>query len=559
MWHFAVIHPQNKVSIMNARTTLLALLATAGVSQAIAPVEAYGNLKVDKTTAKLTDSAGKPVVLRGMSFFESKHPNGGKYYNGNVVKWLATDWNVSLVRAAMGVTTESYNGGQNKGYLADPVGNQDRVERVIQGAIDAGIYVIVDWHITAETGQENCRTSGCPQEAKLFFGELAKKYGNTPNLIWELWNEPTVGWSTIASLAKTVIPEIRKYSKNPIVIGNSSWSSTPHEVGSDLDSYDNILYALHFYAAQGSHDGYKSNITSAMSKGHAVMVTEWGVSDALGGANGTINLNNAQTWLTFLDNTGVSHANWSVTDKEETCSILKPGTTNLGGWAASDLTAAGTFMRNYFITKNLHNGARFTPPDTSTRLITALKPDTVALHVNGVDTIVFNAQYNKTLTAWTLTLTGKTSGAVFTASGNLTSTVNVKWAATMKKAFTTKTFQAGEEVVATLTPAGKVPASATTTVKVLNAVGTTPRVQALEMGWNEGRITLPSTNLLDGQSVTVRLVGLDGRTLWSKSATLQDREGGATIALDRPDIRSVAILEIDGGQTRFRSKLHPRF
>lgn len=558
MWHFAVIHPQNKVSIMNARTTLLALLATAGVSQAIAPVEAYGNLKVDKKAAKLTDSAGKPVVLRGMSFFESKHPNGGKYYNANVVKWLASDWNVSLVRAAMGVTTESYTGGVNKGYIDDPVGNQDRVERVIQGAIDAGIYVLVDWHLLSNRGG-GCADQGCTDYAVTFFGELAKKYGNTPNLIWEIWNEPTVGWSTVAAHAKRVIPAIRKYSNNPIVVGSSGYSSNPQEAGSDLDGFDNILYSLHFYAAEGAHNNYKSNITAATSKGHAVFVTEWGVSDAQGGANGSIDLNNSGSWLAWMDQNGISHANWSITDKEETCSAVKPGTTNLGGWASTDLTTGGAYMKAYFLKTNLHNGARFTPPDTSTRLITALKPDTVALHVNGVDTIVFNAQYNKTLTAWTLTLTGKTSGAVFTASGNLTSTVNVKWAATMKKAFTTKTFQAGEEVVATLTPAGKVPASATTTVKVLNAVGTTPRVQALEMGWNEGRITLPSTNLLDGQSVTVRLVALDGRTLWSKSATLQDREGGATISLDRPDIRSVAILEIDGGQTRFRSKLHPRF
>ncbi len=558
MWHFAVIHPQIKVSIMNARIALLALLATAGVSQAIAPVEAYGNLKVNKTTAKLTDSAGNPVTLRGMSFFESKHPNGGKYYNSNVVNWLATDWNVTLVRAAMGVTTESYTGGVNKGYIEDPVGNQDRVERVIQGAIDAGIYVIVDWHLLSSRGG-GCADQGCTSYAVTFFGELAKKYGNTPNLIWEIWNEPTVGWSTVANHAKQVIPAIRKYSNNPIVVGSSGYSSNPQEAGSELDSYDNIMYSLHFYAAQGSHDNYKSNITSAMSKKHAVMVTEWGVSDAEGGANGTISLGNSQTWLDWMDQNGISNANWSITDKEETCSAVKPGTTNLGGWAASDLTAGGTFLKAYFLKKNLYNGARFTLPDTTTKIISALKADTVALHVNGVDTITFGAQYNKTVKSWTLTLTGKTSGAVYTATGNLTSAVSVKWAATMKKAFTTKTFQAGEDVVATLTPAGKVAASATTTVKVLAAVGTTPRVQALEMGWNEGRITLPSTNLMNGQDVTVRLVGLDGRTLWSKSATVQDHEGGAAIALDRPDIRSLAILEVDGGQSRFRGKLHPRF
>jgi len=546
---------------MNARTVLLALLAAAGVSQAIAPVEAYGNLQVK--SAKLCDSAGNPVTLRGMSFFESKHPNGGKYFNTNAVKWLATDWNVSLVRAAMGVTTEQWSSGgssgTNKGWIEDPTTNQDRVERVIQGAIDAGIYVIVDWHLIADHGG-SCATSGCPTDAVKFFGEMAKKYGNTPNIIWEVWNEPpATSWSTVASQAKQVITAIRKYSNNTVIVGSPSWSSTPQDAGTELDGFGNIIYSLHFYAAQGSHDGYKSNITSAIAKNHAVFVSEWGVSDATGGENGTINLSNAQTWLTWLDQNGISHANWSVSDKAETCSSLKLNTTNVGGWAATDLTESGTFMRNYFITKNLYKGARFTPPDTSTRLVSALKADTVALHANGVDTILFTAQYNKTITSWTLTLTGQTSGAIYTASGNLSSNVAVKFAATMKKAFTTKTFQAGEKVVATLTPAGKVAASATTSVNVLTAVGVAPRVQELQLGWHDGRISLPSTGLVHGQPVTVRLIGLDGRTLWAKPAVVQDIEGGATIALDRPSLRSLGILEIDGGATHFRSKVQPLF
>jgi len=542
-----------KVSSMNARSILFALLAAAGASRAIAPVEAYGPLKV--VGNKLTDSTGKSVVLRGVSLFESKHPNGLKYYNTSVIKWLQSDWNITLVRAAMGVTTETWseggNSGVNKGYIDDPTGNTDRVNKVIDGAIDAGIYVLVDWHVT---GQGDGQTS----KAVEFFSMMAKKYGNTPNIIWEIWNEPLTDWSNIASHAKQVIPAIRKYSNNPIVVGTPGWSSQPNAAGSDLSSYANILYTLHFYAAEGAHDGYKSNLTSAMNASHAVFASEWGTCNANG--NGSINTGNSSTWLSFLETNGVSSANWSITDKAETCAALNPGASTAGGWTpATDLTASGTYIRNYLLGANKYNGARFTGPDTTTRLSAALKADAASVYSNGTDTVTISAHYNKIVPTWTLTLTGQTSGAVFTASGNLSSSVNVNWAATMKKAFTTKVFTAGETVKATLVPGGPNAAAATTNISVIAGVGVNKRYRNLQLGWSKDRISLPFAALPEGQAVTVRLIGLDGATLWSAASQVRNVDGGTAIDLARPALNAVSILEVDAGTTRIRSTLTPRY
>jgi hypothetical protein len=62
---------------------------------------------------RLLDQHGKPVALAGPSFFWS---NTGwdqeKFYNAQAVKTFASDWNASVLRAAMGVDARG-------GYLED--------------------------------------------------------------------------------------------------------------------------------------------------------------------------------------------------------------------------------------------------------------------------------------------------------------------------------------------------------------------------------------------------------------------------------------------------------
>ncbi len=56
------------------------------------------------------------------------------------------------------------------------------------------------------------------------------------------------------------------------------------------NTYSNIAYTLHFYAA-ANHDGYKSNGTSAMASA-PIFITEWGASDASGDGN----ISDASSW-----------------------------------------------------------------------------------------------------------------------------------------------------------------------------------------------------------------------------------------------------------------------
>ena len=47
----------------------------------------------------------------------------------------------------------------------------------------------------------------------------------------------------------------------------------------------------------------------------------------------------------FMDLHGMSHCNWSVHDKVEGASVLRPNANPNGGWSQSDLTTSGQYVR----------------------------------------------------------------------------------------------------------------------------------------------------------------------------------------------------------------------
>ena len=84
---------------------------------------------------------------------------------------------------------------------------------------------------------------------------MSKKYSKQKNVIYEICNEPNgCSWSTIRSYAVSVIKTIRKYDKNAVIIGSDG---TSNEVAKNpIKGYKNIMYSLHFYANEWSHNQY---------------------------------------------------------------------------------------------------------------------------------------------------------------------------------------------------------------------------------------------------------------------------------------------------------------
>lgn len=294
------------------------------------PVETHGALAVNGN--RVVAESGSPFSLAGSSFFWSNNGWGGeRFYNADVVEWLKTDWKTSIVRAAMGVEDAG-------GYISDPTGNKQKVKTVVDAAIDRGLYVIIDWH---SHHAENYQS-----QAISFFEEMAVTYGNTPNVIYEIYNEPQQqDWNTvIRPYAQAVADAIRAIDPdNLIVVGSSTWSQDVDIAATNPVSGSNIAYSLHFYA--GTHGQWnRDKAIAAMNNGAAIMVTEWGTVNANG--DGTVAYDETNNWMDFLQDYNISHCNWAVNDKDEGASIVNPGASTTGGWAASDLTASGTFVRD---------------------------------------------------------------------------------------------------------------------------------------------------------------------------------------------------------------------
>jgi endoglucanase len=304
------------------------------------PVGTHGQLKVNGN--QIVGKLGNPVLLKGMSLYWSVW-GPQKYYNENVVKWLVDDWKINLIRTAMAVDIND-RGEEDKGWIYHKDRQTALVETVVDAAIENGIYIIVDWHT------HNIHTN----EAKEFFEYMAQKYGNTPNLIWEIFNEPIrQSWPEIKTYSEEVINVIRQYSDNLILAGTRNWSQRVDEASENPLSDANTAYVLHFYA--GTHgQELRDTAQSALDNGVALFISEWGTSSADGGREDrNVYTNESREWIQWAVQRNISMANWSLGDIDESSASLTPGASVNGGWdLQTDLTESGRFIREQIININ---------------------------------------------------------------------------------------------------------------------------------------------------------------------------------------------------------------
>jgi endoglucanase len=322
---------------------ILAMIApSALVAQAAAPegspVARHGRLQV--VGSELVDGSGVAVQLRGMSTMGLQW--SGAFVNEAAFKTLALDWKADMVRLAMYV-------GEG-GYATDP-SVKATLTRGIELAIREGLYVIVDWHVLSPGNPDD----PLYKDADAFFRDIATRYGAYPNLIYEIMNEPNgpLSWRRdIKPYAERLVSEIRAVDPyNLIIVGTGTWSQDVDDAADDPVAGDDIAYALHFYA--GSHGApLRKKVQYALDQGVAVFCSEWGTSLADG--DGGPFLDQARDWLRFLDERGISWADWSFSDRPETSAAFLPGTSPTperagpGGfpvWGGDELSASGAFVR----------------------------------------------------------------------------------------------------------------------------------------------------------------------------------------------------------------------
>lgn len=330
------------LALLLVLSLLVGIFPKAVVAEAVSkPVEKHGRLSVKGT--KLVDKKGKAFQLKGVSSHGINWDVGEPFVNEKALKTLRDTWGVNCFRAAM--YTQDYNG-----YCTTDADSRKKLLKTIDKAVKAaeklGIYVIIDWHVLNDNTPKKYQ-----KQAKEFFKAMAKKYGSYENVLFEICNEPNGGtsWKDIKSYAKAVIPVIRKYSKNVIIVGTPTWSQDVDEAAkSPIKNQKNLMYAVHFYAAT-HQDSYREKVKKAVEDGLPVICTEFSACEASG--NGNYNFSSAKKWLKLLDSLDISYVCWSLSNKDEAASLLKASCKRTGGFKASDLSKMGKWLVEWYTKK----------------------------------------------------------------------------------------------------------------------------------------------------------------------------------------------------------------
>jgi len=304
------------------------------------PFETHGKLSVKGTD--IVDMNGDKYQLKGVS------TNGitwfPDYVNKEAFETLRDDWGANLIRLAMYTDT-----GDSYGYCSG--GDKDEilalVDKGVSAATELGMYVIVDWHILSDSDPNNHI-----DDAKEFFDKVSKKYAAQENVIYEICNEPNGGtqWSSVKSYAETIIPVIRANDKDAlIIVGTPNWSQDVDIASQDpITGYDNIMYAVHFYAATHKDD-LRNKVKTALDNGLPVFVSEFSLCDASG--NGGIDYDSSDEWFELINENNLSYSSWSLCNKNETSALIKSDSTATGSFSDGDLSDTGKYVRDRIMGK----------------------------------------------------------------------------------------------------------------------------------------------------------------------------------------------------------------
>ncbi|MBN1601035.1 MAG: cellulase family glycosylhydrolase [Chitinispirillaceae bacterium] len=330
-----------------AISMICAALLCSGVSlSAETPVERHGKLKTKG--GYLLNEHDSIVQLRGMSFYWSTNGwIGANWYNTGTLDALVDYWKCSVVRIA-------YDGKDN----------WNKCQELIDHSIKRGIYVIIDWH--SHTAHE----SGEAPRAVSFFTDRAKQYKNTPNVIFEPYNEPKwaggaqaeVGtlenalktWSAIKGYLKDVTKAIRAQgAENLVILGTPFYAQYVNVAANDqvMDDgnkpFTNVAYSFHFYAASHGPEAYfvKNENDGGMEPSYLgpaigkvpIFITEWGTTHYDGGQR--VDCANTGWWFTnWVDKNHISHVNWSACSGE---------TSSAFAGSATSPSESGTCAKKY--------------------------------------------------------------------------------------------------------------------------------------------------------------------------------------------------------------------
>lgn len=256
----------------------------------------------------INDPSGNHVVLRGLSMVDvwvsSFHTPNTAIKLTNDVTNSANGWYARVIRYPV------YPGpiDGSAGWIANPdTYFNNHLDPAIQNCVARQIYCIIDWHYIADYN-----TSAIDTATRNFWNYVAPRYANTPNVIFELYNEPIYpdNWATWKTTAQPWVNIIRSHAPNNLIlIGGPRWSQNLSSAASSPFVGNNLAYVAHIYAEhpQSSWDSWFGNASNSVP----FFITEWGWQ-----AGGAVPTNGTKTgfgvpFMAYLNNKDISWTAWA--------------------------------------------------------------------------------------------------------------------------------------------------------------------------------------------------------------------------------------------------------
>ena len=182
-----------------AEATLQAETTDDSAIEAAGIVSEHGQLSVS-SSGFVVDKNQSVFQIQGISTHNlAWYP---EYVNVDTFRKLRDEFNINTIRLAMYTEDGGY-------CVSDDTARQQMLACLtsgIEAAIQLDMYVIVDWHILSDSNPNLYK-----ETALSFFERIASTYGDKPNILYEICNEPNgdTSWDEIKSYSVDVIQRYR--------------------------------------------------------------------------------------------------------------------------------------------------------------------------------------------------------------------------------------------------------------------------------------------------------------------------------------------------------------
>jgi endoglucanase len=259
----------------------------------------------------IKDPAGNTVILRGVSLVDVSVADS-RTRNARQLIDMATDsangWYARVVR--LPVYPNAIDG--QPGWIASPDAYfNNHLNPAIQECIARQIYCIVDWHYISDYNSSTIDTT-----TRNFWSYVAPKYANTPNVIFELYNEPVNpdNWSTWKATAQPWVNLIRASAPNNLIlIGGPRWSQNVAEAATNPFTGSNLAYVAHIYPEHGGQNTWDSWFGNSSST-VPYFITEWGYQQGGNSPTNGTQSGFGNAFSAYLDTKAVSWTAWVFDD-----------------------------------------------------------------------------------------------------------------------------------------------------------------------------------------------------------------------------------------------------